>query len=68
MLFSRAAAVTKTRDRSSSHVLWIGTDRDPFVFALSSCNGVRHRTRVLSRLSSDNWEQYEYLKECGEDI
>lgn len=40
-LFTRRieSAVTKTRDRS--HVLWIGTDRDPFVFALSSCSGVR---------------------------
>lgn len=55
------SGVTKTRDRSSSHVLWIGTDRDPFVFALSSHSGVRpfvrrsvyplkHRTRVRSRV------------------
>lgn len=39
------SAVTKTRDRSSSYVLWIGTDRDPFVFALS------RRTVAYVRLS-----------------
>jgi len=41
--------MTKTGDRSPSHVLWIGTDRDPFVPALSCrASGVRppRRRRV----------------------
>lgn len=33
--------VGSDKNKRSSHVLWIGTDRDPFVFALSSCSGVR---------------------------
>lgn len=53
----RVGSDKNKRSYSSNHVLRIGTDRDPFVFALSSCSGVRpsrYRTRVLSHLSSDN--------------
>lgn len=53
----RVGSDKNKRSYSSNHVLWIGTDRDPFVFALSSCSGVRPsrcRTRVLSHLSSDS--------------
>jgi len=68
----RVGSDKNKRSCSSSHVLWIGTDRDPFVFALSSCSGVRppkHRTRVLPRLSSDNPDNTrQAFKECGKDI
>jgi len=46
-LFAESTAVTKTGDRSPSRVLWIGTDRDPFVPALSCrASGVRRPRRV----------------------